>query len=270
MLRATILSLFLSFLILGCYEQKEGCLDVLASNFQFDADVDCCRKDGECCCQYPKLIISVKHQYEGENLSAGKVYHTAQGQPFFIQSIRFLASGVLLIDNSEAVSIVDEIEVETSEQNNIIVPDDFTIFSSTSFSYTIGDFTRPGTYSALQFNVGVDDAIQAADPAQFDADHALAAGSSSVRNSTDQLLLYDIAWIPDTASMQVVNLQATADQLVPVVVPLEGSKSAGVSITIPVVIEYSSWFSDIDLDQDLEEVQKQKILQGLVHSFTVL
>ena len=243
---------------------------MLASNFQFDADVDCCRKDGECCCQYPKLIVSVKHQYEGENLASGKVYHTALGQPFRLQSIRFLASGIQLIENEESVSIIDLLEIQSGGQNTMLVPDDFTVFSSAKFSFTIGDFIRPGSYTSLHFNIGVDDVVEMTDPTQFDADHALGQGSNGMRDSTGPLLLYDIAWIPDTTTMEVVNLQMRADQLAPVIVPLEGDKPAGISITIPLVIEYALWFREIDIGEDSFELQKEKILEGMSQSFSIL
>ena len=262
--------LFLSVFTWSCYEQKEGCLDVLATNFQLDADVDCCRKNEECCCQYPKLITSIKHEYDGTNLASGRVYHTESGQPFFIQSIRFLVSGIKLQTDDREISIIDSLEIIDANGQLQVVPNDFTVFSSASFSYTIGDFTEPGDYTDMHFLLGLGPSMSTADPNQFDADHPLGLGSASIRDSIGDLLLYDIAWIPDTISMEVEHLQAKADHLIPISVPLEGSKPAGASITIPLVIDYTKWFNKLDLALDPIEVRKQKILDGMVTSFSIL
>jgi hypothetical protein len=268
--KISVLLLSSSLWLTSCYEQKEGCLDVLASNFQLDADIDCCRKNNDCCCNYPQLSLNLKHEIEGENLSRGQVYQTALGQPFFVVSIQFFISDIVLVEGEEEFGVDDFISLKTANEGEVSVSDDITAISSQSFSYTIGQFKRAGTYQALRFKVGVDEPEKSVDPDQFNADHPLHSNQSTLRDSLGNLLLYDIAWIPDTVSMEIVHLQCLADQILPVDLALTGSKAPGQSISIPLVIDYSQWLSNINIERDPEEVQMQKIIEGIARSFSIL
>lgn len=268
--KISVLLLCATWWLVSCYEQKEGCLDVLASNFQLDADIDCCRKNNECCCNYPQLTLSLKHQIEGENLTQGQVYHTALGQPFFVESIQFFLSSLVLVDGEEQFGIDDMITLETVDGSEVSLSDDITVITSQSFSYSIGQFERPGIYNALRFDLGVDEPEKSADASQFETDHPLHSNQSTLRDTLGNLLMYDIAWIPDTVSMEIVHLQGLADQILPIDLPLSGSKDPGESISIPIVVDYGRWLSSINIAQDPQEVQRRKIIEGIPGSFSIL
>ncbi|HMV23421.1 MAG TPA: hypothetical protein PKA71_03780, partial [Saprospiraceae bacterium] len=74
--------LFLSSVVLfftACYQPKEGCLDINATNFDATADE-------ECCCQYPVLQLKFKHFASGNEFSASDTILNDFGQQFRIPS----------------------------------------------------------------------------------------------------------------------------------------------------------------------------------------
>ena len=56
-LKCLTIGFFLTFLLSGCYEDRKGCLDLRATNFDIDADREC---DG--CCVYPQLRLVFEHK----------------------------------------------------------------------------------------------------------------------------------------------------------------------------------------------------------------
>ncbi|MBK8501249.1 MAG: hypothetical protein IPL46_03050 [Saprospiraceae bacterium] len=267
--RLTILLLF-TILLLSCYEKKEGCLDVLAANFNLEADVDCCQDPGTCCCEYPKLSFSIKHQFGSENLSRGRLYTTDLGQPYYIDTIRFFISNVRLLDGNE-YAVSDTIIIKSSNGEEVARPDDVAIVSSTSFSIELGDFVRPGIYSNLSFVVGITEPERTASYDQFESPHPLAENQTRLKDSISKsLLLYDVGLIPDTLDGAVSHFQLPASFTVLINLPVEIIKEPGKSITIPLGIDYQKWLETLDLDNGDPDLQNQKILQGIGQSFSIL
>ena len=52
----------LAFTLFSCAEKQEGCLDVYATNFEFEADKVC-----EDCCTYPVFELEVSHYWDSSN-----------------------------------------------------------------------------------------------------------------------------------------------------------------------------------------------------------
>jgi len=257
-------------LISSCYEREEGCLDVLSSNFAVDADDDCCAGKGECCCTYPKLTISVKHQMDSNNLSSDSIYYTDFGQPFTVDQVEFFISNVRLFIDSESYAITDEIEITASTGEIIARPDDIKVMSTSTFSSSIGSFTKPGTFTELRFLVGITEPEKSASRDQFLDDHPLAETSDDLRDESGELLLYDINWRPDTASADPTVLRRSLEAPIEVRIPINLEKQAGDAVTIGLGIDYLSWFRTIDVGTDSEEVQKSKIEASIPGSFSAL
>jgi hypothetical protein len=272
MLVSNRLSIFLlsTVLFLSCYEKKEGCLDVLAANFNLEADVDCCSDPDGCCCEFPQLTFSIKHQFGNENLGRGKMYTTDFGQPFYIDTICFFISNVRLTDGS-GYAVNDTIIVQSANGQEVPRPDDVAIISSTSFSIELGAFLRPGIYSNLSFIVGITEPERSAPSDQFESSHPLAESQTKLRDSiSNALLLYAVGLIPDTLGNSVRHLQRSSAFTVSVNLPVKIIKEPGKSITIPLGIDYQKWLGTFDLENDDPDQLNQKILDGIQQSFTIL
>lgn len=258
------------FLFVSCYEKKEGCLDVLAKNFVLDADISCCENPDDCCCEYPVLSWRIKQQYEEANLSSADVYYTKLGQPFRIEKILFFVSNIRLTD-IQSYAVDDTIRIEESNGQVLDRPDDVTLLSSSLFTAEFGVFNRPGSYTMLEFTVGLSEPERSADRHQFVAPNPLAPSQAELRDSiNDQWLTYDISWVPDTTSGEIVHLTIPADVNVTVTLPVDVSKDPGEDLTLSLSIDYARWFEEIDLGIDDQATIQQKILAGLAKSFFIL
>lgn len=269
-LKSNLSVFLLTVLLFSCYEKKEGCLDVYASNFALDADLDCCENPDDCCCEYPELKLSIKHQYEGENLGVGKIYHTQLGQPFRLESLLFFICNVRLTDGTD-YAISDTLFIVDQNGQTHARPDDVEIVSTGKFSLAIGTFKRPGVYNRLKFMVGLNEPERSAPADQFDTGHPLATAQTALKDTlSGEWLAYQVAWIPDTVSQEVELLQVPANNLIEVELPVEITKSAGSDITIPLAIDYQHWLGSIDLQSDDQATKNQKILEHLAQSFSIL
>lgn len=79
-----ILAACLLTLCVGCYENRSGCLDPNASNYDLQADEGC---DG--CCTYPTLSVRVSSVWEDSVIVAGQTYQDVDGNPFQIVRFRY-------------------------------------------------------------------------------------------------------------------------------------------------------------------------------------
>ncbi len=145
----------------SCYENKEGCLDIKATNFDFDADEDCCDEEA-CCCEYPSLTLDIAHKETRDsidNFTLGKRYDWPVGDGLFIvESVQFYLSkfelhGIepLYIRDSINVSLVTTSGIE----ENIFLEDNFVLVRPGVFSYNIGEIQGSGSYDSLSMQYGV-------------------------------------------------------------------------------------------------------------------
>lgn len=255
--------------IFGCYEKKEGCLDVLAGNFSLEADIDCCENADNCCCEYPMLSFSLKHQFGEGNLSTNQTYSNKLGQTFEINQIQFFISQIRLVEGSSRFALDDSLEIVGNNGQTVLKPDDITVVETGLFSVKFGAFKRPGSYDQLEFVIGLDEPERSASRDQFDSGHPLA--ENDLRDTLEnQWLLYDITWVPDTLSGVADHLRYPADTTILITLPVNISKDPGENVVIPLSIDYSKWFDQIDILGDDKPVIHQKILSALAGSFQIL
>lgn len=84
-----IAGLIVALIANACYESQQGCLDVRAVNYYAGADENCC-------CRYPKLILSSDQVYDTLLFRLDSLYPADNGQLFRIKNIVFYISDVEL------------------------------------------------------------------------------------------------------------------------------------------------------------------------------
>lgn len=81
----------------SCYEERLGCLDPLATDYDFEADLPC--PDG--CCEFPALRLRFEHRWITPDssyvLRLDSTFRDALGQPFRLSRIRFYWSDVAFV-----------------------------------------------------------------------------------------------------------------------------------------------------------------------------
>jgi hypothetical protein len=139
----------------GC--RKEGCTDPLSSNYDPDAKKD----DGSCIYPAPTFVLHVHNVVGSEAFSTTTTYHDAAGRHFKFTKAHVYLSGIALANSSG--------HVHASEYAQIIAPED---------EYDLGEIAS-GSYTGVNFNIGVDSAANHSDPTTYAAGHALAATSAT-------------------------------------------------------------------------------------------
>ncbi len=264
MRRSLKLAIFLSFALgLGsCYEQREGCLDALASNFEIDADVNCC-------CEYPALTFTLKHLYDTINFDLNRVYYNQRGQGFTPLQIDFYFSDVMVAQGSDWITVDEMIDIN---QGSMIVPqpDDVTHLSRSGFEFPVGDFLAAGDFHAVRFSVGLNPPEIEAQSTMFEEDsHPLDTTGNSLWNDDLGYLQYHLQMVADTMRRDTLLLRAAASPSIPIELSIDLNKSRGSKLSIPLAIDYREWFADIDFESDDEETMRQKIAMGIGKSISI-
>ncbi|THH40419.1 MbnP family protein [Neolewinella litorea] len=102
-----LLAAGLACLLSACYEERVGCLDPDAANYELRADVAC-----PDCCTYPQLSIRIRPTWEDTTIVIGQTYTDGAGNPFQIVRFRYyLGDLVLLSSEGDLPTPVRPVEV---------------------------------------------------------------------------------------------------------------------------------------------------------------
>ncbi|NND08597.1 MAG: hypothetical protein HKN87_19655 [Saprospiraceae bacterium] len=237
-------------LLMSCYQDKSGCLDVDANNFSIDADEDCCGDapgiDDVCCCTYPDMIININHLHGTENVALNTPYENELGQLYLISNIDFYISSIRVFEQAWH-TVNNRLEaVSTGTGENLV--DDATMISPNSFQYRIGDFTAAGTFDSLTLDIGPPLGIDEVDLAQLSSGHALDTSSNTLFDAdVGAYLSYKVELITDTVEMKSRIFHAIAQDRYSVQLSLASTKLRGSDLSIPISVDYKEWFDQVDL-----------------------
>ncbi len=146
---------FSSIFFTGC--KQEGCMDPLSINYDPDAKKD----DGSCEYAAPTVALHVHHKVGTQAFSTATTYTHSSGRQYKFTTARFYVSGI-------------ELETATGHAHG----EEYAQIVAPSSDYDLGEF-EAGTYTGLNFNLGIDSASNHADPTSFDATHPLSASSTT-------------------------------------------------------------------------------------------
>lgn len=251
-------------LLAGCYENQEGCLDLFASNFDVDADDDCCPDPENCCCEYPDLQLTIAHQLDSASLQLGQTYQTNSGHTYIITELSFLLSDFALRSGSTWVGIRDTIRLEDQ-----LRPDDAVRISRSSFRFTVGPFLPPGSFDQVRFICGLTETEANTSPSQFESGHALSS-SSDLWDESDGYQMFRVGMIPDTTTMDTIQLQIPAYPSIPFTLDIDEEKTIGNDLNMSISVNYNLWFDSLNPDTDLISEMEAKIAEGIKSSFSYL
>lgn len=143
------LSLFCLLIILAssCEETGEGCLDLLANNYDFEAVNPC-----DSCCTYPNGRFGFQLEYDTLDFNLKDTFLLVNGDSVYLEEFKLVLSDFTFIGNSGEYTIRDTIINIDSE-----LRDDYIYFESPG-TYTIGTTRFEDTLSQIVFDIGIDSA----------------------------------------------------------------------------------------------------------------
>jgi hypothetical protein len=274
-----IFCLFTFFLLPSCYEKKESCLDIRASNFDLEGDIPC-----EDCCEYPLLELKFLHRnvLADTILTIGysdSTYFDGADNPFRIKNIKYYISNMRLVatDGTEA-QVNEEIEINTPQNGLVTFKDDFLLVNGSLSSFlTAGSFSEIKTYNKIRFSLGLDNSLESVDPATLPDNHVLTVNqdSSMFDYQNGYYLLANIEIFKDTTAIDTIPrlLEIGAfvgPEEIELSFPEDIILPEGFNFQITLQIDAPSWFESSNVRIDGDEQLYTEIVSKMSQSFSVL
>ncbi|MDO8366331.1 MAG: hypothetical protein Q7T20_06005 [Saprospiraceae bacterium] len=253
----------------ACFEPKEGCLDIAATNFDAGADKDCC-------CEYPKIVLTVDQVYDTLLFRNDMLYPDANGHLFRIKSVAFYLSDFQLFQAGEIYKVSDTLTLNTflgSDTSSQLFINDFQLVRRSPIDYVIGTFRQEGNFEAVDFRLGLSGEAQKVIPFKAPANHPLAAQADSLwRGQSAGFVFLQAVVVRDSMANTTADtlrfLQADLGQ------PRIGATGLFVHATgydFPLVlkVDYNKMFEGINWSLHDIQAWKTKIIANLPGTFSV-
>ena len=201
----TILFFCIAAGVTSCTEPEEGCLDVLASNFEIDADSDCCTDDSEeCCCNYPSLRLNLFYKGTAtDTLSDANTnirldtYYPLENltDSIRIDSFSLFVSELTPIDNNaiDTLRLFESLQIESLDANGnrqvTTFQDNIALVAMPLFQFTLGTYRSGISIDELSYNIGLQPDLATVDPSSVSNDHPLGGDYTVLYNSLSQRYL---------------------------------------------------------------------------------
>ncbi|MBV6438848.1 MAG: hypothetical protein DYG98_11915 [Haliscomenobacteraceae bacterium CHB4] len=258
----------------ACFEPKEGCLDIEATNFDASADKDCC-------CEYPQLIVEALHRYGSDSVQyvPDALYENNAGQLFRIKSVAFYLSEIQLFQNGGLLAVADTVHLRTyapggGDTLKEVFTDDFLLLRRTPVDNPVGEFRPAGTFEKVRIRLGLSPDAQRVIP-------RLAPAGSPLRIQGDSLwygpsagyVFFQAVVVRD--SMQATKpdtLAFTQSQLPDFFIEKTGNylhPSGGYDFRLKLGIDYQKMFDGIDWSNGDISAWKSQIALNLPGVFSV-
>jgi hypothetical protein len=150
-----VAALFLTIGMTGC--KKEGCTDPLSTNYDPDAKKD----DGSCIYARSSLALHVHSMVGTQAFSTTTTYTHASGRHYKFTKAHFYVSGL------ELDKTLGHDHLDTYLQ--IVAP---------NTDYALGEVAT-GSYTGVNFKIGLDSIANHSDPNAYAATHALSSSSAT-------------------------------------------------------------------------------------------
>jgi hypothetical protein len=269
--------LFIFSFLTSCFEPKEGCLDINATNYDVESDDPC-----PDCCNYPTLSISTLHQVLVKNTLDSFVnlkYNFFYPAPsndldtFAILRSRFFISNVKLIkQDGTAVGVSDTIGIGFPNGSRVVYEDNFAKLDRDIFAASaIGTTITEGLFDKINFTLGLPEELLGLDTASIPAGHPLDFRSDTIiyQEGTGYVPFF-LSVKTDTAAAALpteMRLFQPSQISLPIEPPVNIEQ--GYNIKLKLRINYMAWFEGVDFANDSEDAIRQKIAANLPNAFSV-
>ncbi len=271
----------MAILLSACYEPTEGCLDVRATNFDFDADEACAD-----CCTFPNLSLRFDNIWTYPDttvsLRLDTFYVDAAGNPFRFERIRFYWSNLRLVTSTgEELRIIDSLDLaiaEGTDTSMIVILDDIALadINSATETVSLGTLEPSGTLTQLQATFGIEDPTNKAVTTSVSTSHPLApqAGQMNLGSSDLGYIFAKIEYFQDTTSIDTIpreiNLYGddfrrnlSLDLMAPTIF------MDGFNPTLVIENNITQWFENINVRSTDTTALKNSFVENLTQSFTL-
>lgn len=242
-----VLGLFSAALI-SCNPREEGCLDIDAENFDFEAESHL-----QSACRYPDLILSVLYTWNDTAFTPGQFYTNSLGQQLSLHQGQVLLSQFSL-QTQGAGSFSVENTVDWPHQTGgsteiLAVPDDFTFVDRSSFWFQLGELRRSDMLTGYSFYIGIPDTLTPVLRDSLPNGHVLRSPKANFDGMTGAFATARFVIGRDTI---VENRDTFLVYTPPILCQFDLSKSLvqGRNDSLYIEMNFGALFETLDLDQD--------------------
>ena len=258
MIKARWILLLMVLSLVGCYDETEGCLDPAAINFDVSADKDCC-------CEYPKLKLTVGYK-ENDSTSFQKMHYFEDlgDDVYKIESFAFFLSHLEVKGEPGIwVDVADSTEYWVYDvlgmPEKAFVSNNAILVQNNVLKYDFGGFGDFGSFDSVRFKIGLDEQQQLIIPDSLPSEHVFGIGQDSMWVGPKEYLQQKWVIQTDTANYTVDTFSISGE-----ILPLDlGYTSAffvakGKDYNLELDVTIPTWLKGIDWQWD-----KAKILDTL-------
>lgn len=261
------------FLLLSsCYQPKEGCLDITATNYNALADASCC-------CIYPTLRLSIQHRMDTSIWQRDTAYQTLDGQWFRLQDAVFYLSGFALLQGGNAHRVTDmqtfkAFEAGSGDTTSVDIADDVVLIRRTNVDVPVGTFRSFGAFERFEFRAGLTEEANRVVPDLAPSGHPLRpqaeglwAGPKEGFHALYLVLNRDTlpGNVPDTFRIKGADIPDAT-------VPVDGSffLPPGFNPVVKLRINYKRLFLGVDLTNPDKNAVRRGIAANFPFAITVI
>ncbi|MFN0015775.1 MAG: MbnP family protein [Saprospiraceae bacterium] len=263
-----LLSLVLAFS--ACYEPREGCLDIEATNFDAAAD-------DNCCCTYPALLLTFQPRFDTQVWKPDTAYQLEPGKWFRIHQAVFYLSDFRLVQNGAGLQVSDTLGLSVfgtgGDTLRTVFTNDFLLVRRTTANYTVGTFRPAGAFESVHFRVGVPDAAQRVIPGLTPEGHPLGLQNEGLWLGPDTgFVALKLVVSRDTLAATVPDtLLFSQPDFAPVLVQTNGAfqHESGYDFSFKLVADFRELFSGVDLSNTDIPAWKARIVANLPKALRV-
>lgn len=254
----------------ACFEPRDGCLDIEATNFDAAADKNCC-------CAYPLLNLTLLPRYDTLVWKPDTAYQYAPGKWFRLKQAVFYLSDFQLTQAGMAFPVSDTLSLKTWGTGNDTVPltftNDFQLVRRTATNYNVGTFRPSGLFETIRFRIGLADAANRTIPALAPEGHALRSQPEGLWLGRDTgYVALKLVFTRDTFSSTVPDtLRFFRPDFSNLLLEKDGpfTHESGYDLKLKLTVDYREIFRDVDLSSGDISAWKTQIIANLPQIFHV-
>ncbi len=256
----------------ACFEPKEGCLDIEATNFDASADRDCC-------CEYPKLRLETVQRYDTLQYLPDSLYEDATGHWFRIKSVVFYLSEFQLLQNGGLYTVSDTVQLQAytavgNDTTKETFTDDFLLVRRTPVDNEVGDFRPAGAFEQVKIRLGLPEPAQRVIPRLAPAGHPLRIQGDSLWYGPAQgyVFLQAVVVRDSMAATPPDTLAFLQSELPGFFIQQTGTfthASGGYDFRLKLGVDYKKMFGNVNWSNGDITAWKSQIVANLPSAFAV-
>ena len=272
-----ISGLFVSLLLIGCYEPQEGCLNTDAVNYAVAADDPC-----GSCCTFPAFNLTMLHVVEWPDDTVAmryNVYYPAANaavnrDSFLLERARFFISNVKLVkENGTEITVLDTLRLTFESGAAITVSDNFAKLDRDIFqARKLGTLITEGVFTEIRLTLGLEEFLQQDKiTSDLPEKHPLDASTDTIIYEKDTGFTPVLLVVRHDTMVVKDSLEFRFFEPVPVNVTLAQPfvVEKGFNVKLSLKTDYSDWFEGVDFKNDSYQTIRQKIKDNLPNVFSV-